>query len=127
MSSFFSFKDKLPKSLLSGVVYHYNCARCNSSYIGSTKRFWEKRLEEHLHISARTGKKLSGMQMFAPMYHVRCKCDHESPIMGRDDFKIIGRESNPYLLRIKESIFIYKYRPQLNDNNAVVPLHLFKP
>ena len=28
---------------------------------------WEKRLEEHLHISALTGNPLSGLQIFAPM------------------------------------------------------------
>ena len=98
----------------------------NLSYIGSTKRYWEKRLEEHIHKSALTGKPLSGMQMFSPMHHVRVKCDHESPIMGRKDFKIIGREENPFLLQIKESIFIYKFRPKLNNNDACVPLHLFR-
>ena len=111
---------------MSGVIYHYNCARCNLSYIGSTKRFWEKRLEEHLHISALTGKRLSGMQMFAPMYHVRVKCGHESPVMGREDFKIIGREQNPFLLQLKESILINKLKPKLNNNEACVPLHLLK-
>ena len=126
LASFFKFKDKLPISLMSGVIYQYHCARCNLSYIGSTKRYWEKRLEEHIHKSALTGKPLSGMQMFAPMYHVRVKCDHESPIMGRKDFKIIGREENPFLLQIKESIFIYKFRPKLNNNDASVPLHLFR-
>ncbi len=69
----------------------------------------------------------SSMQMFAPMYHVRVKCSHESPIMGREDFKIIGREQNPFLLQLKESIFIYKLRPNLNNNDACVPLQLFKP
>ena len=127
LASFFTFKDRLPKSLMSGVIYHYHCARCNLSYVGSSKRFWEKRLEEHLHKSALTGKPLNGMQMFAPMYHVRVKCSHESPIMGREDFKIIGREKNPFLLQLKESIFIYKLRPKLNNNDACLPLHLFKP
>ena len=127
ISSFFKFKDNFPKSLLSGVIYHYHCARCTSSYIGSTKRFWLKRLEEHTHISSLTGKQKSGCQVFAPMYHVQHKCSYESPIMEQGDYKIIGREDNPYLLRVKESIFIYKFRPDLNDNNACVPLELFKP
>ena len=126
LSSFFSYKDKLPKSLMSGVIYHYHCARCNLSYVGSTKRYWEKRLEEHLHKSALTGKPLRGMAMFAPMQHVRMKCSHESPTMGREDFKIIGRGSNPFLLLLKESIFIYKLKPEINNNDACIPLQLFK-
>merc|ERR1719447_910405 len=71
MSSFFSYKDKFPKSLMSGVIYKYTCANCNVSYIGCTKRYWEKRLEEHTHISALTGGPLSGLQIFAPHQHVR--------------------------------------------------------
>ena len=126
MSSFFSYKDSLPKSLLSGIIYQFQCAGCNLRYIGSTKRYFEKRLEEHLHKSALTGKSLSGMQMFTPMHHVRTKCRHESPCMGREDFKVIGREQNPFLLLIKESLFIYKLRPELNNNDACVPLKLFR-
>ena len=63
MSSHFKFKDSLPESLRSGVVYHFKCAKCNLSYVGSTWRFWERRLQERLHISALTGKPSSGCQM----------------------------------------------------------------
>ena len=44
ISSCFNFKDKIPKSLMSGVIYKYTCAGCNACYIGSTKRFWENAL-----------------------------------------------------------------------------------
>ncbi len=129
LSSYFSFKDKLPVTLDSGVIYKYNCACCNASYIGCTKRYWEKRLEEHTHVSALTGKPLSGLQEFAPFQHVKlAKCHEEhrvSPKIHRENFEIIGRENNNYLLQIKESLFIYKYRPQLNGNVTSVPLHLF--
>ena len=39
VSSCFRFKDAIPRSLLSGVIYEYKCSRCNSSYIGSTYRY----------------------------------------------------------------------------------------
>ena len=126
LSSCFTFKDKIPKTLMSGVIYKYTCAGCKLSYIGSTKRFWEKRLEEHLHISALTGKRLHSMQMFAPMQHVKsgaCSVD----TFSRDDFSIIGREKNPHILQVKESIFISTQKPQLNNNIVSVPLHLFNP
>ena len=38
---FFSFKDKLPKMLLSELAYKYvasKCGGCNASYYGKTKR-----------------------------------------------------------------------------------------
>ena len=118
LSSHFKFKDSLPGTLRSGVVYQFKCAKCN---LGSTWRFWERRLQEHLHISALTGKPLSGGQLYAPMQHSRT-CQYH---LKRDDFSIIGSEKNRYLLRLKESIFIYKLRPQLNGTESSVKLHLF--
>ena len=115
LSSCFSFKDIIPKSLVSGVIYKYTCPTCNRGYIGSSKRFWEKRLEEHLHISALTGKPLNGLQVFAPMQHVRMSSDCTESNIAREDFQIIGREQNAYILRIKESIHINHERPQLNS------------
>ena len=61
MSSCFRFKDAIPCSLLSGVTYEYKCPRCNSRYIGSTYRYWEKRLEEQLPMSALMGKPFKGL------------------------------------------------------------------
>ena len=48
LSSFFSFKDTLPKSLQSYVVYQYTCAGCKACYVGETKRHLSTRIEEHL-------------------------------------------------------------------------------
>ena len=126
LSSWFSFKDKIPSSLMSGVIYRYTCAECNLCYIGSTKRYWEKRLEEHTHRSALTGGKLKGVQVFAPMQHMRSDtCPSSS--MSREEFSIIGREKDPYLLRVKESIFISTEKPTLNGTTTSVPLTLFAP
>ena len=120
MSSWFSFKDMIPKSLLSGVIYEYKCPRCKSGYRGSTFRYWEKRLEEHLHLSALTGYALKGMQVFPPLEHSR-KC---API-NRDQFTIIGKERDRNLLRIKESIFIRETLPSLNGMDSSAKLYLF--
>ena len=91
---------------------------------GSTKRYWEKRLEEHTHLSARTGEPLSGMIVYAPLQHVKSD-DCAARSVNREDFTFIGRESDPHLLQVKESIFISKLRPVLNNNITSVPLHLF--
>ena len=125
LSSYFSFKDKFPVSLDSGVIYKFVCASCKASYIGCTKRYWETRLQEHIHISALSGKPLNGLQVFPPLDHVKNKGCGSSLGIHRDNFEIIGRETNNYFLQIKESIFIYKYKPSLNGNKASVPLHLF--
>ena len=73
MSSCFRFKDAFPRSLLSRVIYEYKCPRCNSRDIGSFCRYWEKRLEEHFHMSALTGKPIKGLQSFAPILHAKGK------------------------------------------------------
>jgi hypothetical protein len=126
LSSCFSFKDKFPKSLMSGVIYEYTCSECNLRYIGCTKRFWEKRLEEHLHVSALTGKPLHGGQIYAPLQHVRSDACPVSRLR-REDFSIIGKEKDRYLVKLKESILIATSKPQLNGNEASVPLALFAP
>ena len=123
LSSCFVFKDKFPKSLLSGVIYKFTCAKCNLSYIGCTKRYWEERLSEHTHISALTGKPLTGRQVFTPMQHQR-NCCKETKI-SRDNFSIVGFEKDPYLVQVKESLLIKSSRPQLNGNLTSVPLSLF--
>ena len=98
MSSCFRFKDALPRSLLSGVIYKYKCPRCNSRYIGSTYRYREKRPEEDLHMSALTGKPIKGTQSFAPMLHAKGKCCINN---STDDFGIIGKEKDRHLIRLK--------------------------
>ena len=36
VKTFFTFKDKLFKMLLSGLVYKYKCGGCNATYFGKT-------------------------------------------------------------------------------------------
>ena len=65
------------------------------------------RLEEHTHMSALTGKPLSGGQIYAPLQHVRTEMCGPSLKVHKDDFEIIGRDDNKYILQVKESLFIY--------------------
>ena len=74
LSAFFLFKDRFPKSLFSGVIYRFTCAKRNLSYVGCTKRYWKKRLYEHTRLPALTGKPLAGVQIYAPMEHARASC-----------------------------------------------------
>ena len=109
---------------MSGVIYRYTCAECNLSYVGCTKRFWEKRLEEHLHVSGLTGKPLTGMAVFAPLQHVKSGTCSVQKIF-REDFSIIGHEKDPYLVQVKESIIIKTTGPKLNGNQTSVPIYMF--
>ena len=44
VKSFFTFKDKLPKMLLSGLAYQYKCGGGNATYYGKTKRHFKVRI-----------------------------------------------------------------------------------
>ena len=57
LSTIFRFKDRLPKELLSGVVYKFQCGRCNASYFGETSRHLKVRSGEHIGISLFTNKR----------------------------------------------------------------------
>ncbi len=60
IGSFFWYKDKLPKGMLSSVIYKLSCAQCNSaSYIGSTKGSLKARTDQHAGRSFRIGFHLS--------------------------------------------------------------------
>ena len=83
-------------------------------------------LEEHLHVSALTGKPLSGCTIYAPLQHVRSDSCPARKI-SREDFSIIGNEKDKYLVKLKESILISTCRPRLNGGVTSVPLHLFGP
>ena len=50
VKSFFTFKDKLSKMLLSGFVYQYKCGGYNATYYEKTKRHFKVRVCEHLGI-----------------------------------------------------------------------------
>ena len=121
LSSVFNFKDKLPHYLLSGVVYHYTCNRCKSTYIWKTKRHTLHRFSEHAGRSALTGKVVKGQCSTTVRDHM-LNCD---TVVVENDFKILGNDSNDYFLKVKESLFIMKDRPKLNIQGKYIPLALF--
>ena len=121
LSSIFSFKDKLPSYLLSGVVYKYKCSRCNSTYIGKTKRHLHKRFSEHQGRSPLTGKLVKGQCSTTVRDHM-LSCD---TAVAFSEFEILSRDSNSKSLKITESIFIKKDCPNLNILGESYPLKLF--
>ena len=58
--NFFTFKDKIPIFLRSGIVYKCKCGGCNATYYGKAKRHFIVRMCEHLGVSALTGKRVKG-------------------------------------------------------------------
>ena len=123
LRTLFTFKDKIPSNLISGIIYKFKCSRCNSTYIGESIRHTKRRFCEHLGVSALSGKTMLNPPPSRIRDHkLECNCN---PALK--DFKIIGRDSiSEHRLLIKESLFIHRDKPSLNIHGASTPLILFK-
>ena len=121
ISSFFPFKDKVPKFLRSGVVYLFKCRCCSASYVGQTIRDLHTRVSEHLGISPITGTPSSSPPMSSIFSHLKTT-GHPASFV---DFEILSSCSDDCELMIHESVLISKLKPTLNvQGNYSIPLNL---
>jgi len=103
IKSYFSYKDQVPNDLKSFLVYQFNCAHCNVSYIGETTRHFKTRIEEHL----RRDKNSHIFKHISTNPDCFDKCNSNC-------FKIIDRANFKYNLKIKEAFHINWSKPELN-------------
>ena len=116
LKKYFCFKYVVPEPLHSCQIYNFTGGSCNASYIGKTFRRMNVRVLEHQGVSPRTDKYLA-TSMGDPMLDY-------NHIVSWDDFKVLGRESNHWLLVIKVS-YLLKEIGLLNKNIYSQELFLF--
>ena len=105
-------------SLQSSVIYQFSCAQCASgSYVGSTTRALHMRIAEHMGRSFRTGKVVQSSKSSIRDHVIKC-----SNVIDKNAFKVIGRESNETHLRMLESLYILRLKPNLNEMQSASPL-----
>ena len=121
ISNFFTFKDKIPLVLRSGIVYKFQCGSCNATYYGKTKRHIKVRMCEQLAISALTGKRVKGDDDSAMKEHLLF-CNHKPDF---EDFSILATNNNDFKVTLMESLLINRDHPRLNENKQSLPLELF--
>ena len=121
ISNFFTFKDKIPSFLGSGIVYKFQCGSCNATYYGKTKRHFKVRICEHLGISALTGKRVKGDDDSAIKEHLLF-CNYTPDF---EDFSIFATKSNDFKVTLMGSLLINRDHPPLNKNKQSLPLELF--
>jgi hypothetical protein len=121
IGSFFTFKDKLPKPVRSSILYKFTCS-CSShvTYIGSTKRLLQQRVDEHIGISTRTKIPLLTPPNSAIRDH-QTSCNADISI---DNFEILDSVKYSSDLHVLESIYINKQSPSLNDRLAASKLYI---
>lgn len=99
----FSNKDPLPKQVKSNIVYKFQCANCNVSYIGETTRHFNTRINEHL--------KTDKHSHVYKHTHSDEKCFDSC---NEKCFSILDTARTKYQLKIKEGLYIEWERPELN-------------
>ena len=91
VKNFFTFKDKFPKMLHSGLVYKHKCGGCNATYYGKTKHYFKIRICEDLGISHLTGKKVKINKNKETAIQEQLLCFNYSPSF--EVFSILTKES----------------------------------
>ena len=97
-----NFKDIVPRSLRSNVVYKFNCAEWNSAFVGKTNRHLSTRVREHLS----TDKNSSISKNLESSGKCIKACNDSC-------FRILGSASTYHQLIIKEELHILRERPML--------------
>ena len=109
--------------MTSGVVYKFNCPRCDlGTYVGATRRLLKVRADAHRGVSYRTGVSIKNPEFSSIRNHTKtCRPKHK---ICYEDFEILGKATNSQKLAILESLFIKQTVPQLNNQTTATPLYL---
>ena len=92
LNNFFTFKDRIPLFLRSGIVYKSLCGDCSATYYGKTKRHFKVRMCENLEISALTGKRGKGDDDSVINKHLLF-CNHAPDF---EDFSILATRNDDF-------------------------------
>ena len=121
MINFFTFKDKIPIFLRSGIVFKFKCSGYSPTFYGKTKRHFKVKMCEHLGVSALKEKRVKGDNNSAIKEH-HLFCNHSS---GFEDFSILASNNNEFKVTLMESPLINRDHPSLEKNRHSLPLELF--
>ena len=102
ISYFFTFKDKIPSFLLSGIVHKFHRDSWKATYYDKTKRHFKVRMCEHFRISALTGKRVKGDYDPAIKEHLLV-CNHTPDF---EDFSILATNNSDFKVTLLESLLI---------------------
>ena len=124
IGNMFPYKDRLPMSLRSSVIYKYSCPQgCGSAYVGSTIRTLETRIAEHRGVSIRTNKTQASQRASSIRAH-HSSSSQCSGSVSADSFSVLDSSQGLVNLRILESLYIVKTKPNLNEMNSAFPLKI---
>ena len=103
LTNYFSFLVFRCCSWTTAFLPNFTCGIWNAWYIGKTFRYMKVRVSKHQAVSPpQIGKHLKRILSTSVIDHM-LDCNY---VVAWDDFKVLGRESNHWLLEIEESLFI---------------------
>ena len=121
LSNSFLYKDPIPKDLISGDVYKFQCGLYNESYYGESIRHLDIRSGKHIGLSPLTGKKV----IPSNNSDISDRLLHCNFLPSFNNFRVLAHENKKHLLEIKETLLIMRDKPSLNRNINSAPLYLF--
>ena len=116
----FRFTDCIPKEFTSGVVYKFQCGRCNESYYGECIKHLSVRIGGHIRTSRLTKKKVKPKDNTVQDHLLLC---NNSPFF--ENFSVSTKENRKFVVELKESFLIMRDKPSLNRNIRSAPSYLF--
>ena len=114
VSSYFSTKDKMPNNLRSCVVYQFNCAFCNKSYVGETTRHYNTRVAEHLF-------KKSQPTSVKKHLNANLRCEQAC---NEACFEILDQDDSEFRLKVKEAIHNQWVKPTINKQKELLKMSI---
>ena len=121
LSHSFRYKDLIPKNLIFGVVYKFQCGLYNESYYAENTRHLDIKSGKHIGVSPLTGKKVKPSNNSAICDHLL----HCNFLPSFDNFSILAHENKKYFLEIKENLVLMRDKPSLNRNINSATFYLF--
>ena len=101
-------------------MYKFECSKCHLAYVGSTMKVLYSRVLDHKGISGRTGRPLQSPLFSSIRDHCHEVCDNN---IREDDFGVIYKGISEQEVRLSESLFIKKLKPNLNSDTSSHPLY----
>ena len=92
-----------------------------SRYVGSTCRNLKIRIAEHKGVSYRSGSRITSPS-FSKIREHALECNHQ---FNEEDFSILYKAKCASDLRIAESLYIIKDKPELNGTELATRLLIF--
>ena len=121
IGQFFKIKDPIPTSLMSNIIYKWQCRSCDATYVGRTIRSANMRWFEHLGRSFRTGNYLTRPSCSAIREHM----EESGHPLFIEDFSVVATAQLRSDLDILEALYTNKLRPSIARNVATTSLLCF--